>query len=115
MSLTFLRDLTIESFGEGLRAKKFSALEVAQGFFRYIKDTDPKIHAFLSLNEDDAIRRAEAVDIALAKGEDPGPLAGVPLAVKDNMLMKGGPATAASRILEHYVSAYDATVIATLK
>lgn len=115
MSLPLLRDLTIKTFGEGLRAKSFSALEVAQGFFTYIKDTDKDVKAYLSLNEEQALRTAEVVDVKIAKGEDVGPLAGVPIALKDNMLVEGGPATAASRILEHYVSAYDAGVVTRLK
>ncbi|HTY40153.1 MAG TPA: Asp-tRNA(Asn)/Glu-tRNA(Gln) amidotransferase subunit GatA [Candidatus Paceibacterota bacterium] len=113
--MTPLHDLTIGKIRDGLRAKKFSALEIAQAFFEYIKDKDPEIGAYLSLRETEAAREAEATDLALAKGEALGPLAGVPMAVKDNMLVVGGPATAASRILEHYVSAYDATVIAKLK
>jgi aspartyl-tRNA(Asn)/glutamyl-tRNA(Gln) amidotransferase subunit A len=113
--MTPLRDLTIRTFHEGLLARKFSALEMAQAFFSYIKDTDPKIHAYLSLNEQEALQQAETADVKLAKGEELGPLAGVPIALKDNMLMQGGPATAGSRILEHYTSAYDATVVAKLK
>ena len=115
MSLVALHNLTIKNFGEGLRARKYSALEMAQAFFSYIKDTDPKIHAYLSLNEKEALQQAEATDVKLAKGEELGPLAGVPIALKDNMLVEGGPASAGSRILEHYVSAYDATVVAKLK
>ncbi len=113
--MNLLRDLTIKNFGEGLRAKKYSALEIAQAFFAHIKDTDPDIHAYLSLNEQGALKQAESVDVKLAKNDELGPLAGVPIALKDNMLMKSGPATAGSRILEHYVSAYDATVISKLK
>ncbi|MEY4731486.1 MAG: hypothetical protein RL681_432 [Candidatus Parcubacteria bacterium] len=113
--MTLLRDLTIKNFREGLLAKKYSALEIAQAFFSYIKDTDPKIHAYLNLNEKEALQQAEAADVKIAKGEELGTLAGVPLAIKDNMLMKGSPATAGSRILERYISAYDATAIAKLK
>ncbi len=113
--MQLLHDLTIKNFREGLLAKKYSALEVAQALYSYIRDTDPKIHAYLSLNEREALQQAETADVKVAKGEELGPLAGVPIALKDNMLMKGGPATAGSRILEHYISAYDATVVAKLK
>ena len=115
MPLPLLRNLTITHFREGLLEKKFSALEVAQGFFEYIKDKNPEINAYLSLHEDAALKTAEAVDIKIAKGEEVSPLAGVPIAVKDNMLVKGTRTTAASKILENYVSAYDATVITKLK
>lgn len=113
--MTLLRDLTVKTFHEKLLAKKFSALEIAQAFFKYIKDTDPGIHAYLNLNEESALKEAETVDLALAKDEDLGPLAGTPLAIKDNILIKGRPVTAASKILEHYVASYDAGVIAHLK
>src|SRR3989344_443465 len=99
--MTPLRDLTIRTFHEGLLARKFSALEMAQAFFSYIKDTDPKIHAYLSLNEKEALQQAEATDVKLAKGEELGPLAGVPIALKDNMLVEGGPGSAGLRIVGH--------------
>lgn len=113
--MTLLRELTIEKFHEGLVAKKFSALEITQAFFAHIKETDKEIGAYLSLDEENALQEAEAVDVAIAKDEEVGPLAGVPLAIKDVILVKGQPATAASRILENYVASYDATVIQKLK
>ncbi|HUZ93038.1 MAG TPA: Asp-tRNA(Asn)/Glu-tRNA(Gln) amidotransferase subunit GatA [Candidatus Paceibacterota bacterium] len=110
-----IQNLTIKSFHDGLVAKKFSALEAAQALFASIKKTDPEIHAYLSLDEAGAARAAEAVDLAIARGDEVGALAGVPLAIKDNILIKGLPATAASKILEHYTAAYDAHVIEKLK
>lgn len=110
-----LKNLTIRSTGEALAKKEFSALELAQGLFKYIKDTDPKIHAYLSLNESGALRDAEAVDLKVARGEKLSPLAGIPLAIKDNILIQGLPATAASKILKDYVASYDAFVIQKLK
>ncbi len=110
-----LHNLTIKLFHEGLVNKKFSALEVAQELFRHIKKTDPGIGAYLSLSEETALRDAEKVDIAIARGAEVGSLAGVPVAIKDNMLIKGEPSTAASKILEKYVASYDAHVIQKLK
>ncbi|MBI4085677.1 MAG: Asp-tRNA(Asn)/Glu-tRNA(Gln) amidotransferase subunit GatA [Candidatus Liptonbacteria bacterium] len=110
-----LNTLTIKKFHDGLLAKKFSALEVAQTFFANIKEHDPEIGAYLNLNEENAMREAETVDAAVAKNESVGMLAGVPLAVKDNILIKGQPATAGSKILEHYTASYDAGVIKKLK
>ena len=69
----------------------------------------------MSLGKDEALSQAKKVDAALAKGQDLGILAGVPLAVKDNILIEGQPATAASKILENYQAAYDATVIKKVK
>ena len=113
--MTPLHELTIKKFHEGLLNKEFSALEVAQAHFARIKEKDPEIKAYLSTAEESALREAEAVDLAIAREENIGDLAGVPMAVKDNILIKGLPATAASKILEHYVAAYDAGVIQKLK
>ena len=110
-----LHNLTIESFHEGLVNKKFTALEVAQAYFVHIKTKDSEIGAYLTLHEDEALREAEEVDLAMARGEDVGLLAGVPLAIKDVILIKGGRTTAGSKILEHYIASYDAGVIQKLK
>ena len=113
--MELLRDLTIKKFHEGLLDKKFSALEITQASFAHIKERNPEINAFLSLAEESAIREAETVDLMVAKDEELPTLAGVPLAIKDNILIKNLPATAASRILENYVASYDAGVIQKLK
>jgi aspartyl-tRNA(Asn)/glutamyl-tRNA(Gln) amidotransferase subunit A len=110
-----LHDLTIKKFHEGLLNKEFSALEVTQEYFRRIKDHDKEIGAYLSLAEESATRDASAVDVAVAEGENVGDLAGVPLAIKDCILIKDLPATAASRILENYTASYDAGVIQKLR
>ncbi|MGC9598800.1 MAG: Asp-tRNA(Asn)/Glu-tRNA(Gln) amidotransferase subunit GatA [Minisyncoccia bacterium] len=113
--MELLRDLTIKKFHEGLLNKEFSALEITQAYLKQIKERDKKIGAYLSLAEESALRQAEAADIALAKNEEFGALAGVPLAIKDVILIKGQPATAASKILENYVASYDAGVVQKLK
>ncbi len=113
--MDLLRNLTITSFRDGLLEKRFSALEVAQASFRHIREHDGEIGAFLSTAEESALREAEVVDLAVAGGENLPPLAGVPLAIKDNILIEGLPATAASKMLESYIAAYDAGVIRKLK
>lgn len=110
-----LHDLTIRKFHEGLEKKEFSAFDVTKTYFDYIKDRDQEVGAYLSLNEEYALKQAELADIKVAKNEALPWLAGVPLAIKDNMLISGLPATAASRMLENYKAAYDATVITKLK
>jgi aspartyl-tRNA(Asn)/glutamyl-tRNA(Gln) amidotransferase subunit A len=74
-----------------------------------------KVHAFITLTEERARRQARAVDQAVAAGRDPGPLAGVPLAVKDIFCVEGTPSTAASRILASFVAPYTATPVARLE
>jgi aspartyl-tRNA(Asn)/glutamyl-tRNA(Gln) amidotransferase subunit A len=113
--MDLLRDLTIKKFHEGLLEKKFSALEITQATFARIKEHNPEINAYLSLAEEEAAKQAEAVDIAVAKDEAVPTLAGVPLAIKDCILIKDLPATAASKILEDYTASYDAGVIERLK
>ena len=110
-----LRNLTIKKFHEGLLDKEFSALEITQAHFAEIKTNDKEIGAYLSLAEASAAREAEAVDVAIARGDEVGMLAGAPLAIKDNILIEGLPATAASKILKDYTAAYDAGVIKKMK
>jgi aspartyl-tRNA(Asn)/glutamyl-tRNA(Gln) amidotransferase subunit A len=74
-----------------------------------------KIHAYITLTEERARLQAEGIDRALEKGEDPGPLAGIPLAVKDIFCVKGTPSTAGSKILENFVAPYSATPVERLE
>ncbi|MDE3065772.1 MAG: Asp-tRNA(Asn)/Glu-tRNA(Gln) amidotransferase GatCAB subunit A, partial [Acidobacteriota bacterium] len=70
-----------------------------------------ELHVFLHVDESGAAAAAAAVDDAVARGEDPGPLAGVPVALKDNMCQRGVPTTCSSRILEGWRPPYSATVV----
>ena len=110
-----LHELTIKNFHEGLKNKKFKALEIIQAFLNHIKERDKKINAYLFLDEESAIKQAEIVDLKIAQGEEIDILTGVPLAIKDNILIKDLPCTAGSKILENYIASYDATVIKKLK
>ena len=110
-----LHDLTIKKFHEGLLNRDFSALEMAENFYKWIESNDKKINAYLHLNKEEAYLQAEKTDIALVKGEKTHPLSGVPLAIKDNILITGQSVTAGSKILENYKASYDATVIRKLK
>ena len=75
---------------------------------------DRELHAFLHVDRDGALAAADRVDALTSQGRDPGPLAGVPVALKDNLCTQGVPTTAASRILEGWVPPYSATVVARL-
>jgi aspartyl-tRNA(Asn)/glutamyl-tRNA(Gln) amidotransferase subunit A len=92
-----------------------SAVEVAQAHLGRIASVDPAVHAFLHVDTEGALRAARAVDARRAAGEPLGPLAGVPLALKDVLTMEGVPTTCGSRILEGWRPAYDATVTLRLK
>lgn len=108
-------ELTISQISQGLKKKEFSALDVCQAYLKEIKEKDKKISSFLSLNEDNALAQAKEVDALIDDNQEIGPLAGVPCAIKDNILVQGLKCTAGSKILENYVAPYDATVIKKLK
>jgi aspartyl-tRNA(Asn)/glutamyl-tRNA(Gln) amidotransferase subunit A len=102
---------TIQSIREGLRAKEFSAVEVAREALEFAERENPKTNAYLMLCPERALAAAAEVDRKLAASEDAGALAGVPVAVKDVILTKGVRTTCASKMLEHYVPPYDATAV----
>ena len=97
----------------GLRAKEFSAREVAEDALARISAVDTQVHAFLETCPDLAFAAADRVDAALAAGDlsRAGMLAGIPVAFKDNMNLTGTHTTCASRMLENYVSPYTATCV----
>ena len=102
---------TIQSIREGLRAKEFTAVEVAREALEFAERENPKTNAYLLLCPERALAAAAEVDRKLAAGEDAGALAGVPVAVKDVILTKGVRTTCASKMLAHYIPPYDATAV----
>jgi aspartyl-tRNA(Asn)/glutamyl-tRNA(Gln) amidotransferase subunit A len=78
-------------------------------------DNEQTLHAYISIQRERALERAQAIDAQLARGEDPGPLAGVPLSVKDIFCVAGTPTTAASKMLENFVAPYTATPVVRLE
>ncbi len=108
------------SAGEALDST-LARIELVEGRSGSVQNTsaDPldaaRVHAYITVTRERARQQARAVDRALASGEDPGPLAGVPLAVKDIFCVAGTPSTAGSRILANFVSPYTATPVARLE
>ncbi|HEC08979.1 MAG TPA: Asp-tRNA(Asn)/Glu-tRNA(Gln) amidotransferase subunit GatA [Acidimicrobiales bacterium] len=94
-----------------VRSGEWSAVDVLEGHLEAISAREDEIHAFNLVMVEQARRAAAAVDDAVASGRDPGPLAGVPLALKDNMCTHGVPTTCSSRILDDWKPPYDATVV----
>ncbi len=110
-----LRTATIDSIRSALAGREASAREIAEEALRIAREENPKTNAYLTLSEERALAAAARVDEALARGEDPGPLAGVPVAVKDNIVTRGLRTTCGSRLLAHFVPPYDATAVERLE
>ncbi|MCM2421811.1 Asp-tRNA(Asn)/Glu-tRNA(Gln) amidotransferase subunit GatA [Streptomyces sp. RKAG293] len=113
--MTDLTRLTAAETADVVATGKASAVEVAQAHLDRIGAVDEKVHAFLHVDTEGALGAARAVDERRAKGEKLGPLAGVPLALKDIFTTKGIPTTVGSKILEGWIPPYDATVTKRLK
>jgi aspartyl-tRNA(Asn)/glutamyl-tRNA(Gln) amidotransferase subunit A len=110
-----VKDYTIGSIRRALLEKKFSAEEFIREALEHAEKENPKTNAYLTFSAVRAMAAAEAVDRKIAAGEDPGALAGVPVAVKDVILTKGLRTTCGSKLLEHYIPPYDATAITRLE
>ena len=98
-----------------VRSGERSARQVTEEALAEVAGRDGEIHAFLLVLADDALTRADAIDQAVAAGHNPGPLAGVPVALKDNLCTRGIPTTCGSKILEGWRPPYDATVVELLR
>jgi aspartyl-tRNA(Asn)/glutamyl-tRNA(Gln) amidotransferase subunit A len=107
--------LTIPHLRAAIAGGAASARDIAQQCFRQIAERDPAIHAFLSLAEERALAQAARIDALAAAGDALPALAGIPVAIKDAITVAGLPATAGSRILEHYIAPYTATAVQRLE
>ncbi len=97
-----------------VRRGERTARQVVEEALARVDLREGEVHAFNTVLADEARAAADALDLRIAKGEDPGPLAGVPVALKDNLCTRGVPTTCSSRILEGWKPPYDATVVERL-
>jgi aspartyl-tRNA(Asn)/glutamyl-tRNA(Gln) amidotransferase subunit A len=109
-----LWELSAEEIARRVRAREVSAAEVTAAALARTARVEPLLAAYLALDPERAAERAAAIDARVAAGEDPGPLAGVPIALKDNLSVAGLPLTCGSKILEGYVAPYTATAVERL-
>ena len=107
--------MTALALAAAVRAGERSAVEVVDEHLARVDARDGELHAFNLVTADEARAHAAEIDRAVAEGDDPGPLAGVPLALKDNMCTRGIPTTCSSRILDGWRPPYDATVVQRLR
>ncbi|MBI3573485.1 Asp-tRNA(Asn)/Glu-tRNA(Gln) amidotransferase subunit GatA [Candidatus Kaiserbacteria bacterium] len=110
-----LTDLSAAELAKGYRAKEFSAVDVTKAHLARIESENPKLNAFLEVFADVEAHAKEADKTFAEKGAGAHALTGIPIAVKDNILIKGKIASAASKILSTHVAIYDATAISKLK
>ncbi|MBI3297075.1 MAG: Asp-tRNA(Asn)/Glu-tRNA(Gln) amidotransferase subunit GatA [Elusimicrobia bacterium] len=113
--MSALTELSARALADGVRKGEFTARAVADAHLARVAAVDPKVQAFLKVLGAEAMAAAEAVDAKRAAGKPLGSLAGVPVALKDNICLTGAQTSCASRILEGYAAPYDATVTERLK
>ncbi len=98
-----------------IRNGEVSAREVSSRYLDAITELNPSLNAFTTTTVESALEQAEQVDRLVARGEDPGPLCGIPVAVKDNLCTRGIPTTCSSRMLDGWCPPYSATVVEALR
>ena len=106
---------TLSELREGIASGRVKAADLADSYYARIEQLNPQLNVFLSFSRERALEQAARVDTAAAKGDPLGQLAGVPVGIKDVLVMRGAPATAGSRILKGYHPPYDATAVARLE
>lgn len=110
-----IHTMTALALGQEIAAGRLSAREATQAYLERITDREPGLHAYLSVDAERALDQADAVDKSLAAGERLSPLAGVPMAVKDNICTRGLRTSCASKMLENFVPGYNATAVERLE
>ncbi len=107
--------LSIREIHEQLIRKDRSATEITQAALKQIQALEPKVHSFLCVTADQALEQAKGIDQQLANGEEIGLLAGIPIGLKDVLCTQGIPTTCGSKILQHFIPPYNATVTEKLR
>jgi aspartyl-tRNA(Asn)/glutamyl-tRNA(Gln) amidotransferase subunit A len=110
-----LNSLTLAGAAERLLRREISAVELTEACLERIAETEPKLHAFIPVSDEEARREAAAADERLRSGKPLSLLDGIPLALKDVFITRGVRTTAASRILEDFVPPFDGTSVARLR
>ncbi|HEY2364350.1 MAG TPA: Asp-tRNA(Asn)/Glu-tRNA(Gln) amidotransferase subunit GatA [Candidatus Angelobacter sp.] len=110
-----LSSLTIEAVRTAIADKRTTAAALVEQFYAKIKADDADVHAYLTLSEDRAFAQANHIDGLVSKGAPLPPLAGVPIGIKDVMVIKGVRTTAGSKILDNFIPPYDCTAVARLE
>ncbi|WP_416198545.1 Asp-tRNA(Asn)/Glu-tRNA(Gln) amidotransferase subunit GatA [Sporanaerobacter sp.] len=115
MSVLDITRLSAVELRKKLLNREISSVEIVESYYKKIEETEKDIDAFITLTKDEAIKTAKNIDEKIANNEEVGVLAGIPIAVKDNIATRGIKTTCGSKILENFVSPYDATVVEKIK
>jgi aspartyl-tRNA(Asn)/glutamyl-tRNA(Gln) amidotransferase subunit A len=110
-----LKSLTIDAARSAVQERKTTATSLAEVFYSKIEKDDPRIGAYLTLSKDRALEQAARMDALAAKGEQLPPLGGVPVGIKDVIVIRGVRTTAGSKILGNYIPPYDCTAVARME
>ena len=104
-------EMTAKEIREAYDRKELTVQQVTRAFLDNIKEKDEEIKAYITVCEEEAMKKAEMVQAMFDEGKEMGPLAGIPIAIKDNICTKGIRTTCASKMLENFIPPYDATVM----
>ena len=110
-----ITELTVHELQQKLKGKELTIAEILESYCNRITEKEPEVEAFVTTYLEEAKAEAQKVQEKLDNGEDLGEYAGIPIGIKDNLCMKGTKTTCSSKMLENFVSPYDATVIEKLK
>ena len=104
-------ELTVHELQEKLKSKELTVTQIVEAYIERIKEKEPKVEAFITLQLEEALAQAKRIDEEIASGKEISSLAGIPIGIKDIICTKGVRTTCASKMLENFIAPYDATVM----